>query len=863
MSTLRLLTVLVLLLVTRVEARQEFMWEPPGASDFPVADSMVRSYQLMAARALAADQAWRKEPDRARTFDLLLKSGRTDEALDVLDRLVQSRPSDVRPAFASVGVRAREIGADKAHNHAARLRAALSVAKRQLSSLPREEAAGAARALLVVEGELDIQTWNWRRDTEQFVAAYDGTREALLAQVDLLTDRIGPSMLDALDAFISAHAGSEVAAKALYQKGFHLGHNAFSFGWKPGTDPTDRFFKVLEIYRELRSGRYPACEWVEKAPTLVLGFSAYKATYASSTNIDRVLGGYEELLPGLLATYERDPAQDSIKSLVGYRMAELFKMKGDAVAGMDSVFTRLESLAKDPSTVKMLRAELYLRPNDLVLDPQDRDALRLKVVPLLEQVMSSGSGLTRRRAHATLATLHFSENRLEQARALYQQFETAFPKSEYAWVAAMRGAECDEASDPARAAARFRLAATRFEANAVARILGHAYAARAWESAGDFNQALVEYRDALAAWQGYHNARLSLHSRRQPIPGEPFMTRDTGEITRDRLSQRITTLARTLRIPGGTLLERARLAIAQQQWDAAAAASSELLSKHPATPLAGEGRYLGSRARLEKALDVADAERPDASIAEAIQQLEAITREPMNAAVAAAKLTLGTIGHLATVRQDGEALVKEALVDWQSIDRGQSLSSQDPVAREVALIRNVVFQPHGGGVFADGKGWNGFKWPLVTAPFFLVNPVIRVKTSTGEVTQVTSYERPFSDERVVFLDDERRAMLERIMLKLGGTKKRPWVRVMDTPNQPAGASLHVLALWKNVFWAQPGHWGGWVFESYPIINEIEFVDAARTRAAVKVTVGYSGATVQMEKKDGVWRATALTNFWVT
>jgi hypothetical protein len=62
---------------------------------------------------------------------------------------------------------------------------------------------------------------------------------------------------------------------------------------------------------------------------------------------------------------------------------------------------------------------------------------------------------------------------------------------------------------------------------------------------------------------------------------------------------------------------------------------------------------------------------------------------------------------------------------------------------------------------------------------------------------------------------------------------------------------------------QPGHWGGWVVEAYPIINEIEFINAARTRAAVKVTVGYAGATVQMRKENGIWVALELTNQWVT
>jgi len=84
-----------------------------------------------------------------------------------------------------------------------------------------------------------------------------------------------------------------------------------------------------------------------------------------------------------------------------------------------------------------------------------------------------------------------------------------------------------------------------------------------------------------------------------------------------------------------------------------------------------------------------------------------------------------------------------------------------------------------------------------------------------------------------------------------------------SPNRPAGPALDVLAFWKKSFWAQPGHWGGWVFESYPIITEIEFVDSERTRAAVKVTVGYSGGTVQLVKENGIWITREITNVWIT
>lgn len=435
MATIKPLVVFFLLLALPLAANQDFAWESAGASDFPAADSMVRSQQLMALRARAAEAALREAPDRARTLDLLLQSGRIPEGLDVLARIVSNRPDELREAFAAIGFKGREFAADRAHDYADRLRTALAAARQRFPGMPREEAARLARQMMSVEGELAIQTKNWRARAEAFVAEYAGTRTALLAEVDLLTDRIGPQMLEPLDAFIAAHPGTEAAAKALYQKGFHLGHNPFGFGWKVGNDPTDRFLQVLSIYRELRSARYPASEWLEKAPTLITGFSAYKATYEAA-NIDRVLAGYEEVLPVLLAAYERNSLQDSVSLLIGYRMAELFKLKGNLVGGVDATFDRLEQMAKEPYAVRMLRADLYLRPNDTVFDAASRAELKAKAVPLLEAVTERGAGLVRRRAHATLATLHFSENRLVEAGRLYRRFVEAYPTSEYAWVAA-------------------------------------------------------------------------------------------------------------------------------------------------------------------------------------------------------------------------------------------------------------------------------------------------------------------------------------------------------------------------------------------------------------------------------------------
>ena len=72
-----------------------------------------------------------------------------------------------------------------------------------------------------------------------------------------------------------------------------------------------------------------------------------------------------------------------------------------------------------------------------------------------------------------------------------------------------------------------------------------------------------------------------------------------------------------------------------------------------------------------------------------------------------------------------------------------------------------------------------------------------------------------------------------------------------------------MSFWNSFFHTRQGHWGGWEVETYPVIHGITFLDDARTRASVPIVVGYSGATVILEKKDGVWVAIRLVNQWVT
>jgi hypothetical protein len=117
-------------------------------------------------------------------------------------------------------------------------------------------------------------------------------------------------------------------------------------------------------------------------------------------------------------------------------------------------------------------------------------------------------------------------------------------------------------------------------------------------------------------------------------------------------------------------------------------------------------------------------------------------------------------------------------------------------------------------------------------------------------------------DRTIFLGADEQQGLARILARLGGTRVGVPQSIMIV-NAPVGGSMEILALWKKFFPSRPGHWFGWEFTTYPQVTEVGFLDAARTRAVAKVTIGYSGATVLLEKRAGRWIPTDLRDFWIT
>ena len=252
--------------------------------------------------------------------------------------------------------------------------------------------------------------------------------------------------------------------------------------------------------------------------------------------------------------------------------------------------------------------------------------------------------------------------------------------------------------------------------------------------------------------------------------------------------------------------------------------------------------------------------QPDGS--KALKAFTDLAGQPFNPIVGLAGIARSTM-----LFKQSEPLAQAAMTatldEWVRSQRSLRIGKPaNDVTADVAAIRKIIFKPTGGFAPLATGSWNAFSFPT-TLSYVVLNPDITVTTSDGVTRRVTVYQDLPDVPRTVFMTTEDIDLAERLIITLGGTQRRAPTQIMETPNQPAGHAVDVMKFWNGFFPTRQGHWGGWVLETYPIINRIEFLDAARTKASVLVEVGYSGATVVMEKKNGVWQAIRLVNQWIT
>ncbi|HSC27916.1 MAG TPA: tetratricopeptide repeat protein, partial [Vicinamibacterales bacterium] len=666
-------------------------------------------------------------------------------------------------------------------------------------------------------------------------------------EVDVISaGGVSQELFDALDGFIQAHPGTTAAAKALYQKGFQW-HTINTLGrLEPrAADPTPRFMRVLAIVSDLESGRYPASEWVEKAPSLVIGFFMPRDGKVAPENTDRLIDAYQEFARTHFELDDEHPGQSGIGYVITSKIADLFEQRGERVAGVERVLADLERSVPDVAAVRYLRALFYMQPGQ-EQSPGEHEALLAKARQVLASLSDEGRALYHRKALATLAALEFAEGNHETARAAFRRYVAAYPESSWTWVARLRIGQCEDSlGDPNAAAAAYLEAAGRHADLPIARVLGHEYAARAYETAGEFDRALAEHQRALDGWDNGFGLQYSTFVRRPAQQADPFvMSPDVAEVTKESLAPRIAQLRRSLSVPGGALVERGRSLLARGSYLEAVAVLRRVIEQHPESTAVPEARYLAHRARLEHALQLADVERAGADEGAAMKELGALAREPNDFAVTAARIARASVLWKQGNAAGAEEAMMSALTGWHA--QQQVSSPAAGLETDVAEIRRVLFLPQGGDIYESGR-WNAYSWPRTPAPFALVNTDVQVKRHDGEVVRVTLVQELPAAQTVLFFDSEQIDSLERIIVKLGGTRRREPRQIMETPNQPVGDSMQILRLWNRFFPARPGHWGGWEIETYPVVTLIEFTNPERTKAAARVTIGYSGATVVLKK----------------
>jgi TolA-binding protein len=816
---------------------------------------------------LASQRATRslsRAPDAAETLSALLDAGRIDDVLEGLRRVARTRPMVLADALEAMGGRLLLPPPRDARDRTPVVRDIITEARSRLPGLPREDAARLARQLITLEASLGSDNPTRRTQLAAFVHEYQGTTAALLAEIDLIqTDPPSQARLDRLAAFAAAHPRSEAAAKAVYVRGMDLAVNALALRIEPRkSDPTPRFLDVIDVVRELESGKYPPSRWVRDAPDLVDSFAAFDPVYGDGS-LDRMVDATVGFLKSHAVGSDGQPALPLIANTVTRRIADLYARKGQPIVGVERVLSELEAGTAAHDAAKFVRAVFYISARQQQ-PPADRSELTRKAMNTLTTLHDEADGLYERKALASLASLQFAERSFADARDSYASYVSSYPESPWAWVAALRVAQCEETlGDWAAADEAYRQVVARFGATPAAVVLGQEYGARASEALGNFDEALLEHQRALDALSGGHASRYALPGPPPPPSptGVPAPRTRTADITPDGLAERITQMARSLDAPGGSDLERARWLITAGHPNQARAVLQHLLDTSPRSPLAPDARFLAHRVDLDEALAAFDADDPRGDAAAATSRIDALTREPFDAAVAVARIARAVLSWKSGADRDAERELRAALEEWHAHQPKPDARLSD-VERDVAEIRSVVFRPGGGGVF-EGVAWNAFEWPGTPPAFSIVDPAVRVVSADGRPTLITLYTPLASAPGALFVTANQMAMLDMLMNRLGGRKTRTPGAIMETPNQPIGASADISRLFNRFFPMRPGHWEGWVFGTYPIITEVQFLDAARTRAAAHVTVGYSGAAVLLEKANGVWKTTGLTGKWIT
>ncbi len=846
----------------------------PRPSGFPDIDASIdAAYTRLMLRRTAEDML-RSSPDDPATVAWLVEAGRNDDALDVLQRIVETRPEQIGPAFRHIAMSGQRMISDRVSEHRARLTRLLVMARKAVATLEREAQADSAFALLGTEHALADTYVEFSTRLRQLIAAYPGTAAAARARVQLLVDpRETVRTIAALDDVVDSSPGTTLAAMALHTKGSHIANRTFDYRTnRRADDHAGRLEQVVAIVRELGSGRYPPSYWVRHAPDLVFLVDMADVTmlddHLPAADADRALAAYCSFFETHWALLDDEDRSSSARHTLSITMPLLAGSASAAPTAVDDLFASLEARGLPRASSLRLQALHHLFQERQGRSPEIRTQSGERLREILRKAAGSGSERDAREALVMLAAYELTHERFDEAHRHYRTFLERYPSNDWAWVAALRVAQLDEmAGSSLDTASAFEKAAAMSTEWPWARQLGSAYAARAFESAGLFDRALVLYRETLQAWPDPTERTLSVGwpPRRRAGSGTALPEPDRWVVNRDDVVTRVEQLSRSLTEGGGSELERGRSLLARARFAESRATFDGIRTAYPGSAVAVEALALSHQTRLEVALALAAADAPARDVSAAIAELEALEREPFDASVGLAGIARASLLRITGRPEEATRVLRSILTRWAASGTAAKdavVPAPGSIEHDVLAIRDAVFLPMGGGIYGRTRR-DTFEWPAQPPAFVMAPATLRVGVAgqPGE-TLVPVARAPAGMANVVFMSDDAHTALQRLPTQLGGTGRRSPQGVMDVPHQPVGDSSAIVRFWNETFFARHGHWGGWLTHTPPSFRAIQFTNAERTRAAVLVRFVYSGTTVIVEKEGGVWVAKELSGLWI-
>lgn len=800
---------LIALLVASSLARAD---APPGFSDFPVDDF----FELALARKFfsvnAAHVALAKQPDSPEAVSLLLEGNLLDEALPVLRRIVASHPESVEGALKSLRANF-DAYLLATEDQRARLKALLVDVRTRLSDWPPDSILGVTRELVHTGYKLSVPLGDEPRSIYQrLIAAHPDTDIGQLAEVDLVRVEIGgyENAIPAYEAIARRHPGTMAAAHALY---------AIASAW-PSTrdggeaDPAGRLGRVLSIVEELRSGRYPRCEWVTTALDLVWRF--HTGGPLAKPDAERLLAEYERFV---LALDVAEPLPGKgLGELIAREITSLYGQLGPGL--VDDLLDRRERRPAARYVLALLaleRAKAARRPT-------------ARAESALESIANGAPDPYARKALATLAAHRYARGDCPRALPFFRRYLARYSDGDWAWHASLRLADCLLLSgDRAGAAAAYRGTASVYASLPPARILGLLLAARIDDEDHRLEPAIVEYQAALRAWEADFGAEIQHAATRRD---EPFQ--------RETVSARLAWLGAMAGRPCGLDVERGRQDLDRHR----AGDALSRLDRLPPRCITSQLVHLRRRARLEAAVERGAYERSATAKRRAVAELAMLGSEGQDFVACAADVASATMRFSLHAPEAG-TLMRAAL------DRCVARPDASPTSEleaDVTQIRDVI------GRFPGRKDGPRIAWSHEDNPYIVARTSLRVSVADGPRTSVRVKTSVAGENRVLFVNDEEKALLDWIFDRLSRPAKMERILVPSFESRP---ETDVEKFWAQFF----GRIGepNW---ATPFLGTVRFTDAERHNARVEVELDDGGIELELVKLGGTWRVIHLQKRWM-